>query len=152
MFCGTSARKASHAKIIIKDNNIFNGSNNLIIGPLDKKLEIGNNNLFANHIIFRCRNDHLIYDKESLEILNIDKDVIIGDNNWICEYVTFLPKAKIKNNTVVSTGTIVNKEINESNVLLVGRPVTIKRRNINWSISSSKEKIDYDNSIKLKEE
>ena len=134
MFCGTSARKASHAKIIIKDNNIFNGSNNLIIGPLDKKLEIGNNNLFANHIIFRCRNDHLIY------------------NNWICEYVTFLPKAKIKNNTVVSTGTIVNKEINESNVLLVGRPVTIKRRNINWSISSSKEKIDYDNSIKLKEE
>lgn len=149
-YWNTADQIVNGSEIYIGNNNFFNGSNIVLIAPLNTKLSIGNGNLFAGSITFWARNDHIIYDRRTKKRLNNDSDISIGDNNWIAQNVSFLPGGNIKSNSVVAYGSLVNKEINKSNVLLAGVPIKIKHKNIDWSRASKQENIDYENNIEIK--
>ena len=51
---------------------------------------------------------------------------------WIGNQVTILKGVTIENNSVIGTGSIVTKSINESNVVITGVPAEIVKRDINW--------------------
>ena len=150
-FLSTATNLPYKAKIKIGNNNFFNGSDNRIISPISKKIEIGYGNLFAGNITIWGRNDHIIYDSKKRRINN-DRDIYIGNQNWICQNASILPGGVIGNNSVLAYGSLLNKKYNKDNLLIAGIPCKIKRKNINWSISSDINKIDFKNNLKLKEE
>ncbi|MBQ6840662.1 MAG: hypothetical protein IJO63_00905 [Bacilli bacterium] len=150
-FWETSTVSPKNVEITIGDENFFNGANIHFISPLEKSLTIGNGNLFAGDISIWGRNDHIIYDNKTKTRINKDQDIIIGNSNWICQNVTILSGAEIKDFSVVALGSIVNKKYTKSNVLIAGIPAKVKRKGINWSIATSMDKIDFENNIKVKE-
>ena len=148
-YWNTSDKEPCGSQVVIGDNNFFNGSDNRIIAPLSTKLVIGDGNLFAGHINIWGRNDQAIYSIKTKKRLNIDKDIDLGSNNWICEAVTVLPGAKIGRNSVVGLGSILNREIKKSNVLIVGVPAEVKKEGINWSRACNMEDVDFCNNLKI---
>ena len=86
-------QEVNGSNVEIGNNNFFNGSNIVIISPLNTSLKIGNGNLIAGNITFWARNDHVIYDIKSRKRLNYDRNIIIGNENWIGQNSTFLPGA-----------------------------------------------------------
>ncbi len=122
--------------IEIGNNNYFNGEKIKFISPIEdgKKIKIGDYNLFAGYITFRGRNDHVIYDTNTMERTNIDHDIIINNNVWVCDSVVFLPKTVIKGNAVIAEHSLVNKEFKKENILIAGIPAVIKKNNIMWHI------------------
>ncbi len=133
-----------NVSIKIGDGNNFNGEKIKFISPVEKNrtIEMGNSNLFGGYITFRGRNDHTIYDINFHKKVNIDCDIIIGDNVWICDSVTILSKANIKGNAIIAEGSIVNKIVEEKNVLLAGRLISIKKRNVMWNVNYLYEGLD----------
>ena len=152
VFCPViEGRTIKNITIEIGEKNFFNG-NIILLSPIESgnSLIIGKQNLFAGNIFIRARNDHVIYDKNTHNILNVEKSIKIGDRNWICENVNFLPGSEIQNDSVVALGGLVNKVITKSNVLLAGVPVEIKKKNICWSRASNFETIDFENPLNIK--
>ena len=104
---------------MIGERCYIRGGGNIVIG---KYCQI------ANNVIIVTTN-HL-YNKD-LYYGNIEnKDIIIGDNVWIGSGAKIMPGVKIGNNSVVSAGSVVTKDI-ESNVLVGGVPArVIKKLNL----------------------
>lgn len=148
-FWGAPEKEPSGSQIIIGNGNYFNGSGNSIIGPLTTSIIIGNGNLFAGNIKIWGRNDHIVYDCNSKERLNNDADINLGSNNWICEAATILPGAGLKDNSILALGSILNKDIPKSNVLIAGVPAKIKREGVNWSRACNYEDIDFKNNMNI---
>ncbi len=60
--------------------------------------------------------------------IHVNKDITIGNNCWIGMNVIILPGVTIKGeNVIIGAGSVVTKDINESNVLVAGNPATIKK-------------------------
>ena len=151
-FWSTADNKPDGSKILIGNNNFFNGTNIIFISPLNTNIVIGNGNLFAGNITFWGRNDHVIYHMKTKKRKNYDKDILIGNQNWLAQNTTFLPGANIKNSSVVAHSALVNKKINKSNVIIAGIPAKIKTKNINWSRASKMQNVNFDNNIKINNE
>lgn len=95
-------------------------------------VSIGDDCMFSAEICIYSTDGHAIYDINTNEILNRGKDVVIGNHCWVGRRAAFLKGAKISNNTVVGFGSIVNKQFNESNVVLAGTPASIVTRSVGW--------------------
>lgn len=149
-FWNTADQQVDGSAIEIGNNNFFNGSNIVIISPINTSVLIGDGNLFAGNITVWGRNDHIIYNKFTKKRLNYDKNIVIGNSNWIGNNVTFLPGGCIPNYSVVGFGSLVNKSIKKDNSLIAGIPVKIKRKNICWSRASLEKNIDFENYIDIK--
>ena len=117
----------------IGDSNRFRGGIHICLPLLrDKKVQIGNKNLFAaNSEIIGCT-EHPVYNIDTGEMINEEQNVIIGDNNWIGRDALFLCKGGIESNSVVGIRSTVTKKFTESNVIIAGTPAVIKRRSIEW--------------------
>lgn len=128
-------KKSEGVTVKIKNKNIFNGAV-YIIAPIqkDKKIKIGNNNLFANNITIRGCSDHLIYDNKSKKQINKEIGIEIKNHIWLCEDSLILNKAKIPSNCVIAARSIVTKELQTENALYAGSPAIVKKENINWNI------------------
>ncbi len=150
-FLPTLTDKPTNSEIIIGNNNFFNGQNIKIVSSLNNSIRIGYGNLFASDITIWGRNDHIIYDMKTKKRVNFDKDIIIGNENWICDKTSFLPSGHIGNNCVVGYSSLINKTITTNNALIAGIPAEIKKKNINWSISSDYDKIDFNHCLKINE-
>ena len=136
------------ATIAIGDKNFFNG-NVYITGPVrqGRKVIIGSENLFANRVLFLCRNDHGIFDINTGKLLNEDKDVILGDKNWICKDVEFYPGAYVAGNSIIAAHSIVNKEFHDKNVLIAGIPGMVKKQNVMWCIKPDESAFALDDPL-----
>lgn len=148
-FWSTADQKVNGSIIEIGNNNFFNGSNIVLISPINTRLSIGNGNLFAGSINIWARNDHIIYDLKKSSRINNDKNIYIGDNNWIGQNVTFLPGGIINNNSVIGWGSLINKNIKKSNVLIAGIPAKIEKNKINWSRASLMKNVDFENNLNI---
>ena len=125
--------KTCEGSCYIGTGNKFRGNLNLFI-PLqkDKSIHIGNDNLFAGGSeIVGCM-EHVVFDKESGEILNKETGVEIGNHNWISRNVLFMNKSGICNDSVVGIRSIVTKKITESNVVIAGCPAKVRKSGIDW--------------------
>ena len=109
-FWGVTDKMPVRTLVEIGNENYFNGEKFQIICPVEenRKIHIGDSNLFANNVLFRGRNDHAVFDLKSLNRLNEDTDLILGNKNWVCENVLFLPRSNVLNGCVISERTLIN--------------------------------------------
>ena len=96
------------------------------------KLNIGKDCMFSKGIRLSTSDGHDIIDINTQEILNKPKDIIIGDNVWLGLGANILKGVVIEKDSVVAAGAIVSKSPEESNVVLVGIPARIVKRNVSW--------------------
>lgn len=118
------------SSIIIKDNTRVFGYTHLASCE-NGKLEIGNDCLISSNVNIRNTDSHSIIDLKGKR-LNYGKDVLIGNHIWICNNATILKGSVIKENSIIGNSSLVNKEFNESNVVICGSPASIKKRDVTW--------------------
>lgn len=121
----------SSNKLNIGNKTIFAGNVHLALTE-GKEIVIGDKCLFSSNVVFRTGDSHSILNGEGKRI-NYAKDIHIGNHVWFTQNTTVLKGVRIGNDTVVATGSIVTKEIKESNVILAGNPANIIKTNINWT-------------------
>ncbi len=95
------------------------------------KLTIGDNVCIAKDCIIRTSDGHTLLD-ENGRAINEPKDIVIGSNVWIMSRCTILKGAVIPSGCAVGANSLVNKAFDEENLLLVGSPAKILRKNIKW--------------------
>ena len=135
-----SNNRYKFTKIIMGSrNSLYIGKNTTTVGleihmfsAIDKTITIGDDCLFAWDVMVRTADAHTVYDINTNEVINPGKDVIIGNHVWVTANCTILKGSKIASNCMVGTGSILNKEYNEENCMLVGAPAKVVKRGINW--------------------
>ena len=121
------------------DNKVTIGSNTRMCGKIHlactegSSISIGNDCLFSSEIVFRTGDSHSIVDMSGNRI-NQAADILIGDHVWVGHRVLINKGVVIKENSVVGTGAIVTKPFDESNVVIVGIPAKITKRNVDWKV------------------
>lgn len=121
---------ADNSSITIKDKTRIFGPSHLASCE-GKTIEIGNDCLISSSVNIRNTDSHSIVDLNGNR-LNYGKDIVIGDHVWICNNVSILKGSVISDNSVVGNGSLVNKKIDEKNVVVCGSPASIKKRDITW--------------------
>ena len=113
------------------------GNNAHTSGPMHiacvegKKVSIGERCMFAGNLVIRTSDSHSIIDENNRRI-NIAKDVNIGSHVWTGQQVFILKGAKIGDNCVVGTNTVVTGKSFKNNSIIVGNPARIVKDNIDW--------------------
>jgi len=101
-------------------------------------ITFGDNNLLSWDILVMDTDAHPIYNEKGIRI-NDDKPIKIGNHVWIGCRTTVLKGAKIGDGCVIGSGSLINKNFNNKNSILAGKPIKIIKENISWG-----------NNIKLK--
>lgn len=117
-----------------------------VVAKENKKIEIGDECMFAREIIIRNNDGHTIIDAATKEVLNAPDDITIEDKVWVGTRVMILKGAHISEGSVVGAMSLVNKKFSEKNILIAGNPAKKIRENIIW------DRADYHNYMKNLEE
>lgn len=96
------------------------------------KIIVGSDCMFSNNITVRTSDSHPIYDSHTNERINKAKDVYIGQHVWIAPNTKIMKGASIGDNSIIGSDSMVLKPI-PSNVLAVGHPATVVKREIYWT-------------------
>ena len=96
------------------------------------KIQIGSDCMFSDGIIIRTHDGHTIYDKTTKQPVNMPKDVIIGDHCWLAKNVSIFKGVKITKNVIIGANSIVTKNIEQENSLVVGNPAKVVKTNVDW--------------------
>ena len=82
----------------------------------------------------RGADGHTILDKDSKEILNRPKNAIkIGDHCWFGLGVRVQKGAIVPNGTIVGAMSIITKQFEKENTILVGAPAKVVKENVIWT-------------------
>ncbi|WP_299314658.1 acyltransferase [uncultured Aquimarina sp.] len=92
---------------------------------------IGEDCMLSDNISIRTSDSHSIIDLESNKRINKAKNVSIGDHVWLGAHVKILKGVNIGNNSVISMGAIVTKDIS-NNSIATGIPARVIKKNTNW--------------------
>ncbi len=123
------------AKVLIGENFGVSGygRSSFFVGEEDgMSLIIGNNVLFATNNTVRTSDSHTIYDIKTDKICNFGSPIVIHDHVWICEGCAILKGAKIAQDCIIGTKSVVNKKFDTPNAIIVGTPAKIVKTGINW--------------------
>jgi acetyltransferase-like isoleucine patch superfamily enzyme len=114
-----------NAHIIIRNNTKINGEVEIISL---KKIEIGENCLFARGIIVRDNDGHKLNPNASDDEV---KEVKIGDNCWIGQRAMILKGVTLADGVIVGAGAVVAGNF-PSNVAVAGIPAKVIKENVSW--------------------
>ena len=119
-------------KIQIKNHVTISGYSELAVIE-GRRIEIGEDCLFSNHIIMRTGDSHSIIDSSTGSRINPSKDIIIGDHVWVGHDVKLLKGVKVGDNSVIATGSILSNDEYPANSVIggVGKGRVLKS-GINW--------------------
>jgi acetyltransferase-like isoleucine patch superfamily enzyme len=99
----------------------------------NKKIVIGDNNLFGWNVNIRDSDGHLVYNlNEKPDKSNIFEDVLIGNHVWLGANVDILKGVTIPDDCVVGYNSCVTKKFDEPNCLLAGYPAKKIKNSIGW--------------------
>ena len=94
-------------------------------------IKIGESCLFSSEIVIRTGDSHSVLNLEGHRI-NHAQDVNIDNHVWVGQRVCITKGTHISSNSVVGTGAVCTKSIEESNVVIAGVPAQIVKRNVTW--------------------
>ena len=114
---------------LILGNN-FSSNYDLTIS-CSKHIEFGDDCLLGWHCTFIDGDGHPVFD-EAGNTINEDREIILGNHVWIAAGVACLKGARIADDCVIGFGSIVSKEFQEKNCMLVGTPAKKVKEKINW--------------------
>lgn len=124
-------------EISINENTLICGQTHLAVTE-GTKITIGKDCLFSSNIVFRTGDSHSILDSNGKRI-NSAKSINIGNHVWICAQTILLKGSGLANDSVLGTGSILNKSYEETNVIVAGNPAKIVRNAISWDKSRINE-------------
>ena len=108
--------------------------------PLDEQshVEIGEDCMIASNTVIRNSDGHCVFDSNTGEVKNYSVGkLVIGNHNWIGSNCFILKRAKIGNNCIVASGSVVTKDFSKyNNSLICGNPSVVKAGNISWAHKS----------------
>ncbi|MBE6599036.1 MAG: hypothetical protein E7638_06300 [Ruminococcaceae bacterium] len=97
------------------------------------RIIIGKECLFSGDVHFRTGDSHSITDLEGKRI-NPSRDIVIDDHVWIGTKVTCLKGVHISRDSVVAAATTLNKDYDQTNVIIGGVPGKVIKTGVNWDI------------------
>lgn len=123
-------------RIYIDRNCIFTiGTNSYITGratiAVNSGLSIGDNCALAWGLTIIDSDYHHLESVDG-KTGKISAPISIGNDVWIGCNTTILKGVRLANGVVVAANSVVNKSIEEENVLVAGNPATVVKRNIKW--------------------
>ena len=95
------------------------------------EITIGDDVMFASDVQVRCDDGHPIFDVPTGLRVNVSRSITIGAHVWLGLRSAVLGGVSIGAGTVVGLGSIVTKDL-PNNVIAVGTPAKIVRRDIAW--------------------
>ena len=99
----------------------------------NSKIQIGDNCLISAGVKIRSGElPHKIFNNETNENIDNSDGIYIGNHVWIGENVYIMKRAKISDNSIIGSASVVTKKFDESNVVIAGNPAKICKRNVNW--------------------
>lgn len=98
----------------------------------EKSIEIGDDCMLAYDIEIRTGDSHSIIDLNTNTRINYARNVKIFDHVWIGADVKILKGVSIGKNSIIGTGSIVNRSIPE-NCIAAGIPAKVVRDNVTWN-------------------
>ena len=96
------------------------------------EITLGVDCMLSKDIVIRSGDSHSIIDLNTGERINYSASVAIGDHVWIGYGVSIGKGAVVQRNTIIGTGSFVNKHITEGNVILAGTPAKVVKRDVIW--------------------
>lgn len=112
-----------------------------VVAKNGKKVEIGDECMFARDVIIRNNDGHTITDTLTGEILNAPEDIIIHDRVWVATRSMILKGSEIREGSIVGAMSLVNKKFDEPNIILAGVPAKKIRGNVSW------DRADFDSYV-----
>lgn len=94
-------------------------------------ITIGDDSTFAAGTLVRGDDSHMIFDVTTGMRVNTSKDVSIGHHVWVGERAAILSGASVGDGSVVGFNSVVKRKF-PNNVLIVGIPAKVVKKNIAW--------------------
>lgn len=104
----------------------------LLVSLEPYKITIGENCMISYDTEIRNTDSHMIYDLETRKRINYGKAVKIGNNVWVGARVIILKGVEVGDNSIIATGSIVNKNI-KLNTIAAGIPAKEVKNKIYWT-------------------
>lgn len=117
--------------LIIGENTTIENAH-IAVTEDNSSIIIGNDCMLSYDIDIRTGDSHTIIDLNNNKRINYADNIKIGNHVWIGAHCTLLKGSLVNDNSVIGTGSILTKKIDEKNVILTGIPAKISKRNINW--------------------
>lgn len=122
--------KGNGQRVVIGENTTAAGVSILAQEGCD--VLIGANCMLSREIEIRTSDSHSVIDRETLRRLNTPGSVTIGSYVWVGLRAIVSKGAVIPDDSIVGAGAFVNKQFQETGVVLAGCPAKIVRNNITW--------------------
>jgi acetyltransferase-like isoleucine patch superfamily enzyme len=98
----------------------------------NSKIIFASDCIFAKETRVYCTDFHTIIDSKTQKPLNKGKEIIVGNKVWVGEGVKILKNVNIADNIIVVAGSIVSKNLTESNAIYAGCPASLKKTGVSW--------------------
>lgn len=125
---GVSLNIERNASVTIGNGVSFNRNASIFSKYL---VEIGNDCLFGWNVSIRDNDGHYIDYPDKVKKNN--NYIKIGEHSWIAAECLLMKGTQLKRGAVVGTRSMVNKTFETENVLLVGSPAKVIKRNVTWT-------------------
>ena len=103
-----------------------------VVAKAGKRIDIGDECMFARDIIVRNDDGHTIIDAVTGDIINAPENIKIADKVWIGSRSMILKGAEIAEGSVVGAMALVNKKFKDKNIIIAGVPAKKVKENIIW--------------------
>lgn len=117
--------------ISIAQNCTFEGVHFSATEP-NSKLIVGEDCMFSYDIDVRTGDSHSLMSNSEGERVNYAKNIIFGEHVWVASHCIFTKGARVGSNSVVGTGSLVNKAFSQEHVMIAGRPAKVLKSDIQW--------------------
>lgn len=119
------------------DATLRTGSNFAISGTTSiictHSVTIGNDAQFSWNSLVMDSDAHSIYDVDG-ELMNPWQPINIGNHVWVAANVSIMKGAVIGDGCVVAGNSLVNRDLNEPNMILAGSPARPVKKISTWKI------------------
>lgn len=93
-----------------------------VVAKAGKRVDIGDECMFARDIIVRNDDGHTIIDATTKDIINAPENIKIADKVWVGTRAMILKGSEIPEGSVVGAMSLVNKKFTEKNIIIAGVP------------------------------
>lgn len=104
---------------------VFNNKSNLYIGK---------DCMFSQNITIKTGElPHIIYKKDTQELIGQMSNINIGNHCWIGENVIILKNSSIADNNILGCNAVVTKHFDKQFTVIAGNPAIVRKENICWA-------------------
>lgn len=132
---------AANSKVEIGNNFITSTAKFILArGGSNNSIIIGNNCLFSYNISILTSDEHSVFDVNTKKLLNNSGgNIVVSDHCWLGNDVCLTKRAKLPQDTICATKSLINKEFLEKNTMLAGIPAKIIKKFVSWDIKHPNE-------------